>query len=386
PADITLLRSGPSRATSRSKKSAFAAAGVIAATAIAVLTFGYWYFNNQRPIYSIAVMPFVNKSGDAELEYLSDGMTETLIGRLSHLPNLDVQARSSVFHYKGNETDIRTIGKELNVRTILNGRVVQRGDDLTLYLELVNAQSGSRLWAEQYNRKRRDLVFLQAEIARDVSNNLKIKLSGADERRLAKNYTENVEAYDLFLQGRFHLRKLTEPEIKKGIACMQQAIDADPTYALAYTGIADAYRALALAGEMNPSEVWPKAKAAAQKAIEIDDTLAEGHSGLGSGLWFYDWSWTEAENQFVRALELNPNSSMAHFLYGQFLFRMGRPEESHAEEKRALELEPLDPFFNAMAAASEPDKGMEMVRVALDADPNFYFAHFSAALVYKRKK
>ena len=160
-ADITLLRSGPSRATSRSKKSAFAAAGVIAATAIAVLTIGYSYFNNPRPIDSIAVMPFVNKSGDAELEYLADGMTETLIGRLSHLPNLHVQARSSVLHYKGKETDIRTIGKELNVHAILNGRVVQRGDDLTLYLELVDAQSGSRLWGDQYNRKRRDLVSLQ---------------------------------------------------------------------------------------------------------------------------------------------------------------------------------------------------------------------------------
>jgi TolB-like protein/Tfp pilus assembly protein PilF len=334
-------------------------------------------------------MPFVNESGDAELEYLADGMTETLIGRLSHLPNLNVQARSSVFHYKGKETDIRTIGKELNVHAILNGRVVQRGDDLTLYLELVDAQSGSRLWGDEYNRKRRDLVSLQAEIARDVSNKLKIKFSAADERRLAKNYTENVEAYDLFLKGRFHLRKLTEPEIKKGIACMQQAIDADPSYALAYAGIAEAYRALALAGEMNPSEVWPKAKAANQKAIEIDDTLAEGHSGLGSGLWFYDWSWTEAEIQFRRALELNPNSSMAHFAYGDFLFRMGRPEESRAERKRALELEPLDPMFNAMVASqatTEPDKGMEMVRVALNADPNFYFAHMSAAAIYKRKK
>lgn len=387
-ADITLLRSGPSRATSRSKKSAFAAAGVIAATAIAVLTFGYSYFNNQRPIGSIAVMPFVNKSGDAELEYLSDGMTETLIGRLSHLPNLNVQARSSVFHYKGKETDIRTIGKELNVQAILTGSVEQRGDDLTLYLELVDAQSGSRLWGDQYNRKRRDLVSLQAELARDVSNKLKIKLSGADERKLAKNYTENVEAYELFLKGRFHLRKLTEPEIKKGIACMQQAIDADPSYALAYAGMAEAYRALALAGEMNPSEVWPKAKAANQKAIEIDDTLAEGHSGLGSGLWFYDWSWTEAENQFLLALQLNPNSSMAHFGYGDFLARMGRKPESDAERKRALELEPRDPFFNVAAgfAATEPDKGMEMVRVALDADPNFYFAHMAAAAIYKRKK
>ena len=369
-----------------SRRVLLASASVLAV--VAIVAFTYAYFFSRRSIHSIAVMPFVNKSGDAELQYLSDGMTETLIGRLSHLPNLNVQARSSVFHYKGKETDIRTIGKELNVQAILTGSVEQRGDDLTVYLELVDAQSGSRLWGDQYNRKRRDLVSLQAELARDVSNKLKIKLSGADERKLAKNYTENVEAYELFLKGRFHLRKLTEPEIKKGIACMQQAIDADPSYALAYAGMAEAYRALALAGEMNPSEVWPKAKAANQKAIEIDDTLAEGHSGLGSGLCFYDWSWTEAESEFQIALKLNPNSSMAHSGYGDFLARMGRKPESDAEKKRALEIEPRDPFFNVGAAfaATEPDKGMEFVRVALDADPNFYFAHMAAAAIYKRKK
>jgi len=368
----------------------FSAVGVIAL--VTALALGYRYFFNSRSINtrsidSIAVMPFVNESGDVELEYLSDGMTETLIARLSELPNLKVQARSSVFHYKGKETDARTIGKELNVRAILNGSVVQRGDDLTFYLELVDAQSGSRLWGDQYNRKRRDLVSLQAEIARDVSNKLKIKLSGADERKLAKNYTENVEAYNLFLKGRFYLRKRTEPEIKKGIAFMQQAIDADPSYALAYAGMGEAYRALALAGEMKPSEVWPKAKAANQKAIEIDDTLAEGHSGSGSNLFFYDWSWKEAEIQFQRALALNPNSSMAHFGYGDFLSRMGRKEESVAEKKRAMELEPRDPFFTLAAAfAAEPDKGLELVQDALDVDPNYYFAHMAKAAIYKKKK
>ncbi len=372
-----------------SKKSAIAVAGLIAAIAIAVLAFGFSYFNSQRPIHSIAVMPFLNESGDAELEYLSDGMTETLIDRLSHLPNLHVQARSSVFHYKGKETDIRTIGKELNVQAILKCRMVQRGDDLTLYLELVDAQSGRRLWGEQYKRKRRDLVSLHSDITRDVSNKLKIKLSGADERKL-KNYTENVEAYELFLKGRFHLRKRTEPEIKKGITFMQQAIDADPSYALAYAGLGEAYRTLALAGEIKPSEVWPKAKEANQKAIEIDDTLAEGHSGLGSNLWWYDWSWTEAENEFQIALKLNPNSSMAHFGYGDFLGRMGKREEGRAQKQRALELEPGDPMFTVAAAfgaiATDPDKGMELVRVALDVDPNYYFAHMAKGAIYKRKK
>jgi eukaryotic-like serine/threonine-protein kinase len=366
---------------------------LVAAFVIVLFTtlFYVWrkaYSPNAAPIRSIAVMPFVNKSGDAELEYLSDGMTDTLIARLSDLPNLDVQAQSSVFHYKGKETDTRTIGKELNVDAILNSSVVQRGDDLILYLELVDARSGSRLWGNQYNRKRRDLVSLLAEIARDVSNKLKIKLSGADQRKLAKNYTENAEAYALFLKGRFHLRKRTEPEIKKGIAFMQEAIAADPFYALAYAGLGEAYLALALAAEVKPSEVWPKAKAANQKAIEIDDTLAEGHSGSGSTLWWYDWSWKEAEIEFQRALALNPNSSMAHFGYGDFLGRMGRKEEGVAEKKRARDLEPRDPMLTGAAAfaATDPDKGLELVRAALDADPNYYFAYMAKGAIYRKKK
>jgi TolB-like protein/DNA-binding winged helix-turn-helix (wHTH) protein len=380
--------SEPRRKRWPSKKSAFAAAGVIAAIAIAVLAFGYSYFNNQRQIDSIAVMPFVNESGNAELEYLSDGMTESLINSLSQLPKLNVKARSSVFHYKGKGTDAATIGRELNAQAILNGRVVQHGDGLTLYLELVDAQTGNRIWGDQYIRKQTDIISLQNEIARTVVDKLKVKLSRADEQKLAKNYTENVEAHQLFLRGRFQWRKLTQPDIEKGIAYMQQAVDNDPSYALAYAGIAEAYRALAIASEMPPSEIWPKAKAAAQKAVEIDDDLAEGHSGLGSAIYFNDWNWAEAENQFLRALELDPNSSMAHFGYADFLSRMGRGEEGRAHLKRAREIEPLSPFLNAFEAASlpEPDEAMERVRIAIDLDPNFYFAHMIAAVIYKRKQ
>jgi len=387
PADITLLRSGPSRATARSKKSAFAAGGLITAVAIAVVVFGYSYFNSRRQIDSIAVMPFVNENGDAELEYLSDGMTETLINRLSQLPKLNVKAWSSVFHYKGKDT--AAIGRELNVQAILNGRVVQRGDDLTLYLELVDAQTGNRIWGNQYIRKQTDIIVLQNEIARNVVDKLKIELSGADEKKLAKNYTENVEAYQLFLLGRFHWRKLTRPDIEKGIVCMQRAIDTDPSYALAYVGLAEAYGALAMAVEIPPSEGWPKAKAAAEKAIEIDDDLAEAHRSLGSAIFFYDWNWTEAENQFLRALELDPNSSMTHFGYADFLFRMGR-SEAMPKIKRAREIEPLSPFLNAFEAwfliGPDPDKALDRVRFAIDLDPDFYFAHMIAAGVYKRKK
>ncbi|HEY8224878.1 MAG TPA: winged helix-turn-helix domain-containing protein [Pyrinomonadaceae bacterium] len=387
-ADITPLRSGPTRATARSKKSAFAAGGLITAVAIAVVAFGYSYFNSRRQIDSIAVMPFVNENGDAELEYLSDGMAETLINRLSQLPKLKVKAWSSVFHYKGKDT--AAIGRELHVQAILNGRLVQRGDDLTLYLELVDAQTGNRIWGSQYIRKQTDIIVLQNEIARNVVDKLKIELSGADEKKLAKNYTENVEAYQLFQRGRFYWRKLTRPDIEKGIVCMQRAIDTDPSYALAYAGLAEAYGALAMAVEIPPSEGWPKAKAAAEKAIEIDDDLAEAHRSLGSALFFYDWNWTEAENQFLRALELDPNSSMTHFGYADFLFRMGRSEEARPKIKRAREIEPLSPFLNAFEAwfliGPDPDKALDRVRFAIDLDPDFYFAHVIAAGVYKRKK
>jgi TolB-like protein/DNA-binding winged helix-turn-helix (wHTH) protein/Tfp pilus assembly protein PilF len=395
PADGTLPNVGRTEVPSEprkerwpSKKSAFAAAGVIAATAIAVLTFGYSYFNNQRQIDSIAVMPFVNESGNTELDYLSDGMTETLIDSLSQLPKLNVKARSSVFHYKGKETDAATIGRELNVQAILNGHVVQRGNGLTLYLELVDSQTGNRIWGNQYVRKQTDIISLQSEIARDVVRKLSLKLSGADEQKLAKNYTENAEAYQLFLKGRSHWRKLSRPEIEKGIACLQQAIDIDPSYALAHAGISEAYAALAMAVEMPPGEVWPKAKKAAQKAIQIDDDLAEGHRSLGTAIFFFDWNWAEAENQFFRALELDPNSSMAQFGYADFLAKMGRREEALAKIKRAREIEPDSAFLTAFEAwfLPEPDAALERVKFAIDLEPDFYFAHMIAGGVYRKKK
>ena len=381
--------SKPRRERRSSKRSAFAAAGVIAAIAIAVLAFGYSYFNNQRQIDSIAVMPFVNESGNAELEYLSDGMTETLIASLSKLPDLQVKASSSVFRYKGS-TDTQTIGKELNARAVLYGRVVQRGEDLVLHVELVDAQTENSLWGQTYNKKLSNLIALQGEVARDLVRELSLKPSGADKQKLAKNYTENVEAYQLFLNGRFHHRKLTPPEIKKGIAYLQQAIDTDPSYALAYTEISRAYTALALAGDMNPGEVLLKAKAAAQRAVEIDDALAEAHSSLGSVFFWHDWNWKGAEEHFIRALELDPNSSIAHFGYADFLSKMERSEEALAEIKRAREIEPLSPFINTFEAwflaARQPDAAMERVGIAIDLDPNFFFAHWIAAEIYKGKK
>ncbi len=367
----------------------FAVAGVIAA--VAVLAFTYSYFTSHRQIDSIAVMPFVNESGDAELEYLSDGMTETLIESLSKIPSLGVQARSSIFRYKGKDTDARTVASELGVQAVLYGRVAQRGDDLTFNAELVDGKTGNRLWAQTYNRRTSNLIALQGDVARDLVSKLSIKLSGAAEQKLAKNYTENAEAYRLFIKGRFSIRKLTLPEIKAGISNMERAIDIDPSYALAYAGISEGYRALAVAGEMPPGEVLPKAMAAARKAVEIDDMLADGHSALGFTIFFQEWNWPEAEKHLLRALELDPNSSTAHFSYGHFLGTMGRREEAQAELKRARELEPYDPFINAMGAgfrlnSGQPEEAVNRIRATIDLDPNFYFAHMIAAVIYKRKQ
>lgn len=381
-ADITLLRSGPSRATSRSKKSAFAAIGVIAL--VAALALSYTYFFSHRSINSIAVMPFVNETPDAELEELSDGMTETLITSLRKVPNLEVQARSIVFRYKGKDSDARTIGTDLNVQAVLYGWIVRRADDFTLKVELVDAKTGNRLWEDSYNGKMSNLIEIQREAARDLVSNLRIKLSGSTEQKLAKNYRENVEAYTLFVRGQSFVRKLTRQDIRTGIGYLERAKDIDPSYTLAYVGLAEAYRALAMAGEMPPGEVLPKAKEAAIKAVQIDDTFAEAHSSLGATLC-YDWNWPEAEKHLLRGLELDPNSYLAHFAYAHFLNSMRGPEEARAEFDRAQKLEPFDAYINAPAAnrSEHPEEAINRIRITIDLDPNFYFARVLAAGIYR---
>lgn len=352
--------------------------------------FGYKYLSPAQQIESIAVMPFVNESENADTEYLSDGMTETLIGSLSQLPNLNVKARSSVFRYKGKDTNAQTIGKELNVQAILNGRVLQRGQDLILYVELVDTATENSLWKQTYNKSLTNLVALQSEIARDVADRLKVKLSGADEQRLAKNYTANAEAYQLYLKGRYHLLKTTRPEFQTAISYFQQAIAIDQSYALAYVGLADAYRSLALAGEMTPTEFMPKAKAAANKAIEIDDRLADAHAVLGWVIFWHDWDWTAAENQFRRALELDPNNADAHLFYGHLLIHTDRFTEGLAEAKRARELDPLNLRTNVLEgsflfSAGRIDEALTRLQKTSELDANYWLAHHFTSGVYIEK-
>jgi len=373
-------------------RSSFAAGLVL--LLVTAVGFSYWLYNSRgaKPsqIESIAVLPFVNESGSGDVEYLSDGMTESLINSLSQLPHLSVKARSSVFRYKGKEVEPQRVAAELSVQAILNGRVVQRGDDLTLYLSLVDAHNGNQLWGEQYNRKLADLVALQNEIARDVSQKLRARLSGADEQKLAKNYTSNVEAYQLYLKGRYHALKLTPPETQTGISYFQQAIAIDPSYALAYVGLADAYRSLPIAGEMPSTEFLPKAKAAAQKAIEIDDTLAEAHAELGFIIFWYDWNWNAAENQFKRALELNPNSADTHQSYAHLLSSTGRHAEALTEIKHSREIDPLNVRTNALEGqylthAGRTDEALAVLQKTFELEPNFWLAHLFASSAYIEK-
>jgi TolB-like protein/cytochrome c-type biogenesis protein CcmH/NrfG len=344
--------------------------------------------NSSVAIQSIAVMPFVNESGNADLEYLSDGMTETLISSLSQLPNLNVKGRSSVFRYKGKDVDTKTLGKELGVQAVLYGRVIQRGEQLTLSLELLDAVTENVIWSGKYDRKQADVVSLQSEIARDVSNKLKTKLSGADVAKVEKRYTPNPEAYRLYLQGRFYWNKRSEVNLNKSIEYFDQAIALDPAYALAYAGLADAYGVMpSNADDPRPDETYPKARAAAQKALEIDPNLAEPHATLGYVLHEYDWKHAEAEKEFKRAIEIDPNYPSAHQWYGEYLMNMGRSDEGIAEVKRALDLDPLSPLFNMVLAnlylnSDRIDDAIAQYKKTLEIDPAFAAAHTNLSNAY----
>ena len=353
---------------------------------------GYWFFRNHstKQIESIAVMPFVNDSGNADVEYLSDGMTETLISSLSQLPNLNVKARSSVFRYKGKETDAKTIGKELNVPAILNGRVTQHGDQLTLSLELIDAQTENVIWSEQYDRKQADLISLQREIARDVSSKLKTKLSGADQQKLVKTYTTNPEAYKLYLQGRFYWNKREEKDFRKAVEYYNQSIALDPNYAMAYAGQADTYALLSTFGFMPTTEGVPKAREFARQAVLLDGGLAEPHTTLGYLSLTYDYDLAGSEREFRRAIELDPNYATAHQWYGEMLLNAGRLDEASTEYRRALEIEPLSLPINwdlgrFLYMSRRYDESLAQHKKTLELDPGFARAHRTLGEVYRVK-
>jgi serine/threonine protein kinase/Flp pilus assembly protein TadD len=343
----------------------------------------------RRAIDSLAVLPLVNSRGDAETEYLADGITEGIINSLSKLPKLRVVPRSTVFRYKNQPTDLQQIGSELGVRAVFAGRILRIGDSLIVNAELVDIANEAQIWGENYRREMTDIFTLLDEIAENISEKLKLKLSGEDKKQLAKRYTENSEAYQFYLKGRYFVTsKRTEDWIKKGIEYFQKAIDLDPNYALAYAGIAEAYGFLASStGGWRPHDAYPKAEAAAVKALELDDSLGEAHCSLGFSRLLYDWNFAEAEREFRRAIELSPHYPNSHDGLGFYLKAVGRHAEAIEKCKQAQKLDPLSPFAHvslgyAYYFARDYDRAIEECRKALEMDKNSTFAHRNLGLAY----
>ncbi|MEP7212018.1 MAG: tetratricopeptide repeat protein [Acidobacteriota bacterium] len=353
--------------------------------------FGYRYLNTAagEQISSIAVMPFSYDSGNADIEYISDGMTETLIKSLSGLPGLDVKPRSSVFRYKGKDTDLQTIGKELNVQAVLNGRVAQRADQLTLSLELVDVQKNSVIWTEQYKRKQSDIVSLQSEIARDVSSKLKSKLSGMEEAKVTTAATTDPDAYQAYLKGRYYWNRRTADNIKKAIEQFKAATERDPNYALAYVGLGDCYAVLGEYAGTPTSEIAPRSREFAERAISLDDRLAEPHATLGN-VHEQLWEWDDAEREYKKAIELNPNYATAYHWYSIFLKVTGRFDEAAVAIKRAKELDPLSNVISINITRlyqlqNNHDAAIENTLKIIELDPGFSPAYEYIGLSYLAK-
>ena len=380
------------RLTSQSKKLGTRARfGIVALSLIALLLIGIYLRSRKTgaAIDSIAVLPFGNVGADPNTEYLTDGITASLIDNLSQLPSLTVMSRNAVLRYRGQEIDAQAAGRQLKVQAVLAGRVIQRGNDLSIEAELVNVADNSHIWGASYNRKLADLLAIQQEITKDIADKLRRKLSGEDERQFAKRLTTNPEAYQLYLKGRYFAEKLTPEGVNKGIEYFHQAIDLDPNYALAYEGLSYAY----YTGNdffLTPQESMPKASEAARKALQLDDTLAEAHADLGMILFWYDYDWNAAERELRRAIELKPNSADAHAYYGWELTLVGRVDEGIAESKRAVELDPLSVEVNETAGqnlyyARQYDQAIEQLSKTLEMDPDYWIARMYLGTAYEAK-
>ena len=340
----------------------------------------YRFYSGKRSetISSVAVLPFANLSGDANMEYLSDGISESLINNLSQLPSLKVISRSSAFKYKGKEVDLQEVAKTLGVQAVVTGRLVQRGDQLQVSAELVNVSDKTQLWGEQFNRKATDVLAVQMEISKQIAEKLRLRLSNADQQQLVKDANVNPQAYEQLLKGRFYRSKGSAEGLKKSLDYFNQAIAIDGKYALAYAELAFAYNQLGGNSFLDPKEATPKAEAAAKKALELDESLAPAHSALGE-IKAGAWDWSGAEQQFKRALELNPNFSRTHSTYSSLLSRLGRHEQAIAEIKRASELDPLALITNAnigfrLYFARQYEQAEVALKKTLEMDKNFAYA------------
>lgn len=386
-ASAAAVQSSPSvpATASRTRWIAGLAAAIVVLAGIAFYIYNRGHAGHQE-ISSIAVLPFVNASNDPNSEYLSDGLTEGLIDSLSQIPNLAVMSRSSVFHYKGHDVDPQVVAHDLKIDGVVTGRIVQRGDQLIISAELIDARNNHNLWGEQYDRKLSDVLAVQDDITRAITAKLRQRLSGESGTQAAKGGTVDPEAYQLYLKGRYYWEKRTPDSLEKARDYFNQAIEKDPNYALAYLGLADYYDVVAEYSHVPTSESVPKARAAAQKALAIDDSLAEAHATIADG-YATQWNWDEAEREFKRALQLNPNSPNTHKLYWLFLQVTGRHEEALAEIRTAIRLDPLNLKYNEnlaqeYAAGRQYDLAIDQFKKVMEMDPNFASVHRDLAGTY----
>jgi len=342
-----------------------------------------------KTINSLAVLPFENASGDPEREYLSDGITGSLINNLATIPKLRVMAQSTVSRYKAREIDPQAVGRELTVRAVLIGRIMQRGGLLRIGAELVDVATGSRIWGAQYDRAPGDIFVVQDEISNEISQKLRLQLTRAEKKQLTKRYTKNPEAYRLYLRGRHHWNRWTEEGFYKAIDWFRQAVENDPSYALAYAGLADCYVLLGWNSYLSPKEAFPKGKAAAMTALQLDQDLAEAHTPLAALLWLHDWQWDKAQAEFKRSLELSPTYATASHWYAEYAMTVGRHGEAMVRMKNAHELDPLSLIINvavgwALYFARRYDEAIEQLRRTVELDPNYPVSYWILGLLFRK--
>jgi len=343
----------------------------------------------SKTIDSLAVLPFENTTRDPEREYLSDGIAGSLINILATVPKLRVMAQSTVFRYKGRVVDPQVVGRELNVRAVLTGRMVESGGSLRIGAELVDVATGSRLWGAQYDRRPGDIFVIQDEISNEISEKLRLQLTRAEKKRLIKRDTQDPEAYRIYLKGRHHWNSWTEEGFYKAIEYFEQAVAKDPKYALAYTGVAESYVLLGWNSYLRPKDAFPKGKAAAQAALRLDPHLGEAHTPLAAVLWLHDWQWEEAQQEFIRSLELNPTYPTANHWHAEYMMTMGRHAEAMARMKKSQELDPLSLIINvaigwAHYMAREYDDAIEQLLRTVELDPNYPVTYWILGLVYRK--
>ena len=371
----------------RTKWVAYGAFGLLAVIVIAgVILFA----SSSPPINSVAILPFVNDSKDPNAEYLSDGLTESIINSLSRLPDLKVMSRNAAFRFKGSNLDPLEAGRNLNVGAVLTGRLVTHDDRLIIKTELIKVEDGSQLWGDQYDSNLADIFSVQHEVSKKISQSLRLRLSGADEEQLAKRYTNDAEAYQLYLKGRYFWNKRNEEGFRNGIDYFKRAEEKDPTFALAFSGLADSYSLLGDIGAVKPLEVMSKAKVAAQKAVDADPTLAEAYTSRAFVKLAYDWDWIGAQSDFQQALKLNPKYPTAHQWYASYLMQMGKFSLAKAEIEEAHKLDPLSPIISANAGLysyyeHNYDDAIAKYKLTLHSDPDFWVARHYLALAYVQK-